>query len=678
MERRLAAARVAGSWAVATVGQFAVDMPGGYFGPRDQLTPWGVLFVSALAVAAVFVITGVLQRRRWSTVAVPLFFSTSAGVFLVPAASDPLIAGLVVVWNLALLVQHFTPGLAAPPGRGVAQEDLDRWLLRSGPAVRHLALTALVLTVAVVGYRLTGSALALSTCGLLHAAALVLSAGFVRRLLVQRHRPVLLLLLLVVAALLSVASPLRLLTLLALAQAVLVLLLMLRYRGAGEVLATFYRRPSHLLFASFTLVILLGTVVLTFPAASASGRPLAALDALFTATSATCVTGLIVLDTPVDFSPLGHGVILGLIQVGGLGILVLSTFATLLLGGSLGLRGEQALRETFELTSGHAAYRLTRFIVLSTLAVEAVGAAILAARFATAGYSWPEAWWAGVFHSVSAFCNAGFALQSDSLVMFHDDPWALSTVAVLITVGGLGFAVLAGLWGRLVLRRRGRLTLQVKTVLAASAVLLLVGTGFYLALEWDRSLAGLTPLEKLGNALFQSVTLRTAGFNSVSFDQLATASALVMMVLMFVGASPGSTGGGIKTTTAAVLLSGIAAVLQGSRRVTLFDRELSPEVLLRSLAIAVIAVATVLGGLFLLLLVEDQPPLPLAFEVVSAAGTVGLSLGVTPHLSAAGKLAIIAVMFIGRIGPLTLAVVLGTRETRQDRIRRPEGRVMVG
>lgn len=674
--RYLAAARLASAWGMATIVQVAVDMPEGYFGAADQITRYGAVYAALLTLLTALAIFGLVRQRRWAASLVPVLLSVNVGLFIPPMAADPLRAGVVVLWNLMLLAQHLIPPGSTLTSREALDDELADWLVRVGPAVRHLATLSLMLTVAVVGYRLSGRWLALAVCFVLNGATVLWARHFLRLLLAQRSRFALLVLGVLGASLLAVARPELMLSLLATAQLLLLALLIARERGTAEVLASFFNHPSRLIFFSFASVILLGTVLLTFPGASAHGKTISPIDALFTATSATCVTGLIVLDTPHDFSPLGQAIILGLIQVGGLGIMVLSTFATLLLGGSLGLRGERALKEVLEIQADRTAYLLTRFIVISTLSVEAVGAVLLAFFFAGHGLEAGEALWRGVFHSVSAFCNAGFALQSDSLVGFQHSPGVLLTVALLITLGGLGFAVMAGLWGRLRAAPGVSFNLQVRVVLVTSALLVAAGWLLYLALEWQASLAGMGWGDKLVNGLFQSVTLRTAGFNSVSFEQLAPATALLMMLFMFVGASPGSTGGGIKTTTLAVLLAAIAALVRGTSNVTLFDREIARATIFRSLGIVVISSLVAFGSLFLLLIFESQPFQDLAFETVSAVGTVGLSLGATAKLSAAGKLVIIGAMFIGRIGPLTLALVLGGG--RIPRYRYPTGRIMVG
>jgi trk system potassium uptake protein TrkH len=358
--------------------------------------------------------------------------------------------------------------------------------------------------------------------------------------------------------------------------------------------------------------------------------------------------------------------------------MVLSTFAAVLLGGGLGLRGERALTEILELHSVSRAYRLTRFIVLATLAVEAAGAVALAVLFAAAGAAPAQAAWKGIFHAVSAFCNAGFALQSDSLVSFQDRPLLVLVIAALIVVGGVGFVVLATVWTRLVRRERGPTSVQVRVVLAMTTALLVTGAVLYGFLEWNRSLAGMAVADKLVGALFQSVTLRTAGFNTADFSALAPTTILLMLLFMFVGASPGSTGGGIKTTTAAVLVAAIRATHRPKAQVTLFDREISTDIVNRSVVITVISAGIVLLGLFLLLALEPQPFVDLAFETMSAFGTVGLSLGATAELEPAGKLVVAALMFVGRVGPLTMALLFGTVRGSAASFRQPSARMMVG
>jgi len=673
------AARVVGACAVGVVAQMAVEMPQGYFGGADVITRFGAGYSTSLVAVTALVGVALWWGSRISGWLVPMILAVNVGLFVPALATDPLIAGLVVLWNLVLLAQHFFPAPAEGSRiRRRVRSEAEALLARYGPALRHLALVSLALSMAVVGYRLTGRGLAEGVGLVLGYGTLIVGSPLALRLRREGSRAVLVPLVPAAASLLALGSPQVMVSLLAVSEATLVLVLLAQHETTFEVVRDFFDHPSRLITVSFGTLIAVGTVLLTFPAA-AGRTAVSALDALFTATSASCVTGLIVLDTPHDFSIFGQVVILVLIQVGGLGIMTLSTFGALMLGGTLGLRGERALAEMLDLQTATTAYRLTRFIVLSTLAIEAAGAALLAVSYTRAGLPLGQAVWRGVFHAVSAFCNAGFALQSDSVVMFQEAPMALLVHAVLITLGGLGFLVLATVGGALMRkRRRQTVPVQVRTVLVASAVLVVAGTAIYCACEWNRTLEGLPVVDKLVNALFQSVTLRTAGFNSVDFTDLRGATALFMIAFMFVGASPGSTGGGVKTTTVMVLMSAMRTAVKGRGEITLYEREVPREIVLRSLAIVGASLAIVGVALFLLLLFEPQPFLSLFFEVVSAFGTVGLSLGATSGLGPAGKLTIIAVMFVGRIGPLTLALLLGTSARRSAAVRYPETRLMVG
>jgi len=262
------------------------------------------------------------------------------------------------------------------------------------------------------------------------------------------------------------------------------------------------------------------------------------------------------------------------------------------------------------------------------------------------------------------------------VVAFQRDPFTLGVVGALVTVGGIGFAVLSAAWMRYARRQRGRLPVQVKIVLAASVAMVTIGWAVYAALEWETTLAGLPPRHKLVNALFQSVTLRTAGFNSVGFEDLRTPTALVMMLFMFIGASPGGTGGGIKTTTMVMLLGAIPAIARGETRVRLFGRTVPQEVVYRCAAIAVITSATAFAALFVLTMTHDLPLTTLAFEAFSAIGTVGLSVGATSELLPLGKYVVIVTMFVGRTGPLTMALSLGRGAARHSTY--PEESVAVG
>ncbi|MCB1054632.1 MAG: hypothetical protein KDD11_03870, partial [Acidobacteria bacterium] len=407
-QRRLSAAFLVGACALSVVAQVAIDMPGGYFGAADRVSRFGAIYAVALPLITAGLIAALFRRRGNARLAIAGIYCLNVGLFIPPMASDPVVSGVVVLWNLILLGRHLLPARpVSRPRRELRDSATGRWLEEWYPAVRHLALIALMLSVAVVGYQLSGGFVAWGLCFLLGYGVLALSYPLFRGLLDERSRGVWFVLAPAALGVLFAAVPNVMLSLLGLALAAFLMLLYAQQESADEVLRDFYSHPSRLVFLSFASIILVGTVLLTFPSAAAPGRSIGALDALFTAASATCVTGLIVLDTPTAFSSFGHGVILALIQVGGLGIMVLSTFATLILGGSLGLRGEGALKEMLDLQAGRTAYVLTRFIVVSTLAVELLGAGWLTYAFSRHGSPLLEAIWKGVFHSVSAFCNAG-------------------------------------------------------------------------------------------------------------------------------------------------------------------------------------------------------------------------------------------------------------------------------
>jgi trk system potassium uptake protein TrkH len=430
--------------------------------------------------------------------------------------------------------------------------------------------------------------------------------------------------------------------------------------------------PARLMIASFVLGGAAGALALTLPAA-ATGAPLAGVDALFTAFSAICVTGLAVRDTAGDFSGFGQAVILALIQIGGLGILTFSTGTMLLARRRLSLRHEDALASTVGADHRGEATAALRRVLGVTLAVEACAAVALSALFWRAGDAPGAAIWRGVFTAVSAFCNAGFALQADSLVGYAGDPLVLHTVALTIMLGGLGPAVVVALpW----LGRR-RLAPAVALALTTSAVLWVVPAVLFALLEWSHALAPLAPLDRLHNAWFQAVTTRTAGFNSVGLDALQPATWTLIMVLMFIGGSPGSTAGGIKTTTAAVLALMTLAALRARAEPHAFGFRLGQRTLVRAAAVSVAGLASVAALVFALQLTQRLPLDALLFEAVSALATVGLSVGATAALDDVGKVLVTLAMLAGRVGPLSLFWVL-VGVTERDAWRRPEAEIPVG
>lgn len=441
-------------------------------------------------------------------------------------------------------------------------------------------------------------------------------------------------------------------------------------------------KPLQILALSYAVTIGAGTFLLSFPAATADGRGADLMTGLFTATSAVCVTGLVVVDTGTFFAPFGQGVILVLIQVGGLGIMTLSAALVLLLRQRLALRHTGLMQDILEENSVKAFQDLVKRSVGVTLLFEAAGAAILLGRFAAAGLDLGAALWTSVFHSVSAFCNAGFSLYADSLSGFVGDPVVNGVIVVLIVAGGLGFTVIAELAGRDRRHRSYRrhlksLSVHTRLTLVTTVWLLVAGTILFFYLEYDASLSGRPLSTRLLAALFQSTTFRTAGFNTVDFTALGPATLVFGMALMFIGGSSGSTAGGIKTTTFAVLALSVRSMLTGRSEVELYGRSIPKQVIYRSVAIAFISFALLVVFLILLVRTQPLPFLSLAFEAVSAFGTVGLTVGATPHLDTVGRLLVIVLMFIGRTGPLTFALAVGERPAA-GRYSYPEERVMVG
>lgn len=430
-------------------------------------------------------------------------------------------------------------------------------------------------------------------------------------------------------------------------------------RGLDRALDAMLLDPAVTVLATFLGGGLLGTVLLALPLATEGGGSLDLIDAAFTAFSAICVTGLGVVDTPNTFGPFGEATLLMLIQVGGLGIMTLSTAALTFLGRRLSVRHEVTAAELLQAEDRRTMAKVLRRILLVTGLFEGAGAAALTTLFWIGGDAPAQALWRGVFTAISAFCNAGFALQSDSLVGYQSAPLVLLTVGLLIVVGGLGPAVIAACWGW---RRGGqRLSVAARLVLWTSLALTLIGFGAFLSLEWRGTLAHLGPLDRVANALFQSITLRTAGFNSIDLAACHPATIAVMLPLMFVGGSPASTAGGIKTTTLAVLLLLLRASFGRAERVRLMGRSLRPETTHKAAAVAFLGFASVFGTLLMLLATQSMRFDVALFEAVSALGTVGLTIGGTGALDLVGKVVVIVAMFAGRVGPLTLLIVIGRR-----------------
>lgn len=446
---------------------------------------------------------------------------------------------------------------------------------------------------------------------------------------------------------------------------------------------------------SFAAVIALGALLLTLPLSSSAGEWTDPVDALFTSTSAVCVTGLIVKNTPQHWSLFGQFVILGLIQVGGLGIMTLGAFAAILLQQRLSLRFEAMMTDIVEPHSAESVWTLIRFVCLFTLVMEVLGAtALFFSWYGDFGSFW-TCLYQSVFHAVSAFCNAGFSLDPNcragalNLMHYADSTPINLTICLLIILGGIGFVVVRDLLGYFrwwLVKRTGkkpRLSTHTRLVLVVTGVLLVVGFAGVFAMESGGALKGMPLKTKVLASFFQSVTPRTAGFNTIDtgISALAPATAFLLMALMYIGGSPGSTAGGIKTTTLGIMVASIRATLKGRNKAEMFHHSVPEETVHRVASIILLSVAAVAVGVFVLLITEKGAGFQkVAFDAISAFGTVGLSQGLTgpgSAVSAGGRLVLTGLMFIGRLGPITLVLSVAEEKERAP-YQYPEERILVG
>jgi trk system potassium uptake protein TrkH len=421
--------------------------------------------------------------------------------------------------------------------------------------------------------------------------------------------------------------------------------------------------PAFVLVRGFALLIAIGTLLLTLPLASSDGRWTTIIDALFTATSAVCVTGLVVVDTATYWSPFGQVVILVLIQLGGLGFMTASTLLLfLLVGRRTGLRDRMLVQASVGTPDLESATAVLVRVAVFTAVVELTGFGILALAFLIGGQDILTSLWWGLFHAVSAFNNAGLDVMGEyrSFTGFASDPLILGVLAALFILGGLGFAIVGDVAYK---RRWTRLALETKVVIVATVILLVGGTIAIALLEWSNpaTLGSLSPFDRVLNAAFTSATARTAGFNSIDTGGLLEPSLTLVGALMFIGAASGSTAGGIKVNTFSVLLIAILSAIRGDAMATAFGRRVPHEIVYRAFAVALLSLALVFLVVLGLALVTEFGTVDLAFEAISAFGTVGLSTGITPDLSDPARLIVTLTMFAGRLGPLTLVLAIAAR-----------------
>ncbi len=440
-------------------------------------------------------------------------------------------------------------------------------------------------------------------------------------------------------------------------------------------------KPAQIMVLSFGGVIIIGALLLMLPISSQSGQITSFINALFTATSAVCVTGLVVVDTGTYWTVFGKTIILMLIQIGGLGFMTMTTSIAIVLGKKIGLRNRMIMQEALNQFSISGVVRLTKYVIMATFSIEIVGALLLSTRFVPL-YGLKNGLYYSVFHSISAFCNAGFDITGNyqSLTPFVRDPIVNLVVMTLIILGGIGFAVIADLS---TFKTYRKLSLHTKLVLLMTATLLIFGFVFIFALEYNNpnTIGNFSFGEKVMAAMFHSVTPRTAGFNTLDLNGLTVPSRFITMILMFIGGSPGSTAGGIKTTTFGMLILYVISIFKGSDDINFSNRRISKEAVHKALAVVFISSFLVVIMTFMMTVFEGSFSLEqIVFETMSAFGTVGLSLGITPYLGVMGKIILTIMMFLGRLGPLTIVIAISKKaaQNKKDLLRYPEGKIIVG
>lgn len=442
--------------------------------------------------------------------------------------------------------------------------------------------------------------------------------------------------------------------------------------------------PAQVMVIGFGVLILFGGLILNLPISTKSGESIGLLNALFTSTSAVCVTGLIVVDTSTYWSQFGQFVIITLIQVGGLGFMTIATMFSLLTGKKINLRERLLIQESLNQRDLSGLVKLTRYIIVMTFAIEAMGALLLSMVFIPK-LGLIKGIWYSIFHSISAFCNAGFDLMGtisgeySSLTSFVDNTLINFVICGLIILGGIGFPVLLDIINN---KKYSKLNVHSKIVINTTAILIVIGFLFIFIAEFNNkgSLGGLNLKEKLLSSLFQSVTLRTAGYNTIDLTLLTESTLFLMLILMLIGGSPASTGGGLKTTTIATLFLTVKSFILGKEDIEVYQRRISDTTVKKALGIFFIGVFISLFAILILTIVNPGfTLLESSFEVISAFATVGLSIGGTSSLTVLGKILIMILMFLGRVGSLTIFIALLSRNNKiKSKIRYAEGKIIVG
>lgn len=432
----------------------------------------------------------------------------------------------------------------------------------------------------------------------------------------------------------------------------------------------------QILALGFLALILIGGIILSLPISSRNGEPTNFLDAIFTSTSAVCVTGLVTLDTSTHWSILGQTVIITLIEIGGLGFMSFAVLISLILGKKITLRERLVMQEAMNTYSIQGLVRMVKYVLIFTVSVQFFGALLLSTQFVPE-YGLSRGIFYSIFHSISAFCNAGFDLFGTSLVGFSNNSVVILVVSTLIIIGGLGFTVLLEIYE---FKGIKKLSLHSKLVLITTGVLILGGAILMLIFEYSNpeTIGSMNIKDKVLNSFFSSVSPRTAGFNSVSTSGMTLASKFLTIILMLIGGSPGSTAGGLKTVTCGILVLTVISVIRGREDAEVFGRRFTKEIVYKAFTIVFIGLSLVIGVTMILSYTEVGASfIDLLYESASALGTAGLTLGLTPNLSPIGKVLIMLMMYIGRVGPLTVMLAL-TRKRKKSGYKYPEGKILIG
>ncbi|MBS5938887.1 Trk family potassium uptake protein [Clostridium sartagoforme] len=432
----------------------------------------------------------------------------------------------------------------------------------------------------------------------------------------------------------------------------------------------------QILALGFLIAIFIGAILLSLPISSSSGESTNLLDSLFTSTSAVCVTGLVTLDTSSHWSTFGQTVIMTLIEIGGLGFMSFAVLISLILGKKITLRERLVMQEAMNTYSIQGLVKMVRYVLIFTVSVQFFGALLLSTQFIPE-YGIGKGIFYSFFHSISSFCNAGFDLFGTSLMGYSSNAVVILVISALIIIGGLGFTVLLEIYE---FKGIKKLSLHSKLVIITSLILIVGGTVLMFLFELNNkaTFGNMNMQDKLLNSFFASVSPRTAGFNSVVTTDMTMASKFLTIILMIIGGSPGSTAGGLKTVTCGILFLTVLSVIRGREDTEVFGRRFTKEVVYKSFTIVFIALALVIGVTMVLSYTEVGASfIDLLYEATSALGTVGLTLGLTPKLSAIGKVLIMIMMYLGRVGPLTVMLAL-TRKKKKSGYRYPEGKILIG